>query len=72
MSVYEQKEQGGLDLGCVTHVCTCGSEWWNLQVSFDDYEIAAYLLEMTCVNCGNKALAPTLPDKPGWTSDDCC
>jgi hypothetical protein len=53
-----------LDLDVVTHLCPCGSNWWNLAVAFDDYEIAAYLLEMTCVCCGNKALAPTPVDRP--------
>ncbi len=53
-----------LDLGLVTHKCPCGSSWWTLSVAFDDYTIAAYLLEMTCVCCGNKALAPTPVDRP--------
>jgi len=59
----EETEQGFGDLGQCTHVCACGSQYWNLQVKFDDYEISFYLLEMTCVVCGSTAIAPTLQDK---------
>jgi hypothetical protein len=53
------------NLDCVTHVCVCGSQMWQLDwVIFDDYEIAAYSLDMTCKLCGAQAKAPTLPDKP--------
>ena len=57
-------EQGGLDLGQITHVCPCGSQWWNIQASFEDYVISAYLLEMACMVCGNIAIAPTEIDRP--------
>jgi hypothetical protein len=30
---------------------------------FEDYEIALYLLEMECADCGSLATAPTLVDK---------
>lgn len=60
----EQSEQGNLDLGQITHVCVCGSQVWNLQVMFEDYEISFYLLEMTCAVCGCKATAPTPLDRP--------
>jgi hypothetical protein len=60
----QQSEEGGLDLGQVTHTCLCGSNFWNLQCSFEDYEISFYLLEMTCVACGNTATAPTPLDRP--------
>lgn len=53
-----------VDLGCITHVCPCGSLLWSVMVIFDDYEVAAYMLDMTCVGCGNKAIAPTLVDRP--------
>ena len=29
-----------------------------------------YMLEMTCTDCGSKAIAPCLPDKPGWKKDE--
>jgi hypothetical protein len=49
--------------GTPTHQCVCGSEIWNLQVAFDDYEIATYYLDMECVNCGSIATAPTPIDR---------
>lgn len=49
----------------VHHECPhCESNLWNVKVSFDDYEIAQYLLEMECAICGTYALAPTPLDKP--------
>lgn len=62
----ESDEQVALDLGMVTHVCPCGSDTWKILVSFEDYEIASYSLEMYCVSCGNKALAPTPLDDPDY------
>jgi len=53
-----------LDLrGTPTHQCICGSEVWNLQVVFDNYEIATYYLDMQCVQCGSIATAPTPVDR---------
>jgi len=53
-----------LDLsGIITHECICGSNMWNLVVSFEDYEISAYLLEMECTFCGTIATAPTPLDR---------
>jgi hypothetical protein len=49
--------------GTPTHVCPCGSNVWNLKVSFDDYQIAYYMLDMECVNCGSVATAPTPIDR---------
>lgn len=49
--------------GTPTHVCPCGSDIWNLKVSFDDYQIAYYMLDMECVNCGSVATAPTPIDR---------
>jgi len=49
----------------VLHECPkCESNLWNLKVSFEDYEIAQYLLEMECAICGSYAKAPTPLDKP--------
>lgn len=54
-----------IDLDMVTHVCPCGSQMWKLGwVIFNDYEIAAYSLNMECLECGSLALAPTLVDRP--------
>lgn len=59
-----------LDLGVITHMCVCGSTLWKVLVSFDDYEIATYSLDMYCANCGNKAIAPTPLDRPGYETLD--
>lgn len=49
--------------GTPTHVCACGCEVWNLKVSFEDFQIANYFLDMECANCGSIATAPTPIDK---------
>jgi hypothetical protein len=61
----ESPEFSPVDLGMITHVCICGSVLWKVLVTFDDYEIASYSLDMYCAECGAKAIAPTLVDKPG-------
>ena len=48
----------------IKHICDCGSLVGNLKVSFDDYEIATYFLDMECSSCGSYALAPTPLDRP--------
>lgn len=49
----------------ICHDCPhCESNFWNLKVSFEDYEISSYVLQMECAICGTYALAPTLADKP--------
>ncbi len=54
-----------LDLDTITHVCICGSEFWQPEwIAFSDYEISAYSLSMKCVHCGAKAIAPTEVDRP--------
>lgn len=54
----------GIDTGMVSHVCFCGCFVFNLRVSFDDYEIGMYFLDMTCAECGASHRAPTPLDKP--------
>lgn len=54
-----------MELDCVTHVCVCGSTIWQPDwVMFDDYEISAYSLNMTCCLCGATAFCPTEVDRP--------
>lgn len=53
-----------IDLGVVTHECPCGSNLWKILVTFEEYEIATYSLEMYCAMCGNKAKTPTPLDIP--------
>ena len=63
--LVEKTEDNQVDLGMITHVCPlCDSQYWNVQVVFVDYEIGEYLTPMECANCGARALAPTLLDKP--------
>lgn len=57
-------EVESMDLrGTPTHLCVCGSDVFDLRVTFDDYEISTYLLDMQCANCGSLATAPTPLDK---------
>ena len=49
--------------GTPTHECVCGSAVWNLKVTFEDYEIGTYFLDMQCDQCGSLATAPTLLDR---------
>lgn len=57
----------GMDLSDqILHECVCGSNMWKVIVTFDEYEIASYALDMECLECGTRALAPTPIDKPGY------
>jgi hypothetical protein len=58
------EDESPLDLGTVTHVCVCGCNLWRVLVTFEDYEISTYMLDMYCSACGAKALAPTEVDRP--------
>jgi hypothetical protein len=49
----------------ILHDCPkCKSNLWLLKVTFDDYEIAQYLLDMECAICGTYGKAPTPLDRP--------
>ena len=49
----------------ICHECpVCESNIWNLKVTFEDYELSMYYLEMECAFCGTFALAPTPEDNP--------
>jgi hypothetical protein len=49
----------------VLHECpVCESNLWNVKVTFEDYEIASYVLDMECSICGSYAKAPTVLDRP--------
>jgi hypothetical protein len=49
----------------ILHECPkCESNLWLLKVTFDDYEIASYLLEMECAICGTYGISPTPLDRP--------
>lgn len=50
--------------GVPTHVCPCGSQMWKVKTIFRDYQIAMYMLDMECIDCGTLATAPTLKDMP--------
>lgn len=64
MARVQETEQGFGEVGSITHLCICGSQFFNVQVAFEDYEISAYLLDMTCVVCGTEWTAPTEVDRP--------
>jgi hypothetical protein len=49
--------------GTPTHTCPCGSQVWLLKVTFNDYEISNYFLDMECLQCGSLATAPTPIDR---------
>ena len=46
------------------HVCTCGSQVFNVMCTFEEYEIVWYFLDATCVNCGNLVTVPCPVDAP--------
>jgi hypothetical protein len=55
----------GADLRALgpVHVCSCGSQVFNVMASFEDYELVWYFLDATCVNCGNLVTIPCPADK---------
>lgn len=60
----------GMDFSdTILHICVCGSNLWNIVVSFEDYEIATYSLDMECLECGTRAKAPTLIDSPDYVPE---
>jgi hypothetical protein len=65
---YSKKRTGqSYDLsGIILHECLCGSDMWNVVVTFDDYEISSYMLDMECFHCGMRAKAPTPIDHPDY------
>lgn len=58
-------EPFGADLRGVgpIHVCSCGSQVFNVMASFDDFELVWYFLDATCVNCGNLVRVPCPVDR---------
>lgn len=57
---FDEMNKPSMDLrGTPTHVCVCGCEVFNLKATFKDFEIATYMLDMECANCGSWATAPT-------------
>lgn len=72
MNVLDYRHEGSspFDLsGIITHICPCGSDLWRVIVSFSDYEIASYMLDMECFYCGTRAQAPTPIDNPEYEED---
>lgn len=64
---YTGEHTGAVDFGdTIMHECFCGSNLWQIVVSFEDYEIASYSLDMECLECHSRAKAPTPIDKPGY------
>jgi len=48
------------------HVCTCGSQVFNVMAAFEDYELSWYFLDATCVSCGNLTTVPCPVDAPDY------
>jgi hypothetical protein len=46
------------------HTCPCGSKVFSILATFDNYEISWYMLDATCVNCGNLIIVPCPVDNP--------
>jgi hypothetical protein len=46
------------------HVCTCGSQVFNVAASFEDYELTWYALDATCFSCGALVVVPCPVDNP--------
>ena len=61
-------EPSGADLRAFgpIHVCTCGSQVFNVMASFEDYELVWYALDAECVSCGNLVVVPCPPDSPDF------
>lgn len=68
MNVLDFKPEGSsYDLsGIILHTCICGSDMWKVIVTFSDYEISSYMLDMECIHCGTRATAPTPIDHPDY------
>ena len=54
----------------ITHECICGSKTFWVAVQFDDYEIGMYSLDMNCVECHARYLAPTPIDHPDYVPEE--
>jgi len=68
--IEEEYDKPYMDLrGTPTHTCVCGGEVFYLKVTFKDSEIAQYLLDMQCANCGSLATAPTPIDQMPGTDE---
>jgi hypothetical protein len=46
------------------HICSCGSQVFNIMASFENYELVWYFLDASCVNCGNLVCVPCPVDDP--------
>lgn len=57
--------------GIPTNECiNCGSQWFQIHAFFQDYEIAAYIIEAKCSGCGADVTAPTPIDHPDYEEED--
>lgn len=62
---YPGTKGTGADYGIVTHECVeCGGNVFWLAVTFFEYEISSYSLDMECVECHSRYKAPTPLDNP--------
>ena len=51
--------------GMPTHACPiCGEKVFKIKAVFEDYEIALWMTEGECSDCGTLLTVPTPLDKP--------
>jgi hypothetical protein len=58
----QKSESGYGQLDYVTQVCICGSQVFNIQVTFHDGEVSFIFGNMECAVCGTGYLIPTPED----------
>lgn len=67
----EKNEETIDQRGIPTNQCfNCGSEWFQVLVHFEDYEIAQYMVEAKCALCDSELTAPTPIDAPNYESEE--
>jgi hypothetical protein len=57
--------------GIPTNACpNCGGRLFNIKAAFDNYDIALWLTDASCVSCGTLLTAPCPPDRPDFIPED--
>lgn len=63
---YTIPDPFGADLRSLgpVHVCSCGSQVFNVMATFEDYELVWWFLDATCAECGALVRVPCPVDNP--------